>query len=131
MDASRTAKSRSRCLLWALYDPDRLSARAVERITKGDELGVSVASLWEITIKHSLGKLRFPVSLKDFLEWRVYQSSLVVIGIDSAILITLGAMAWTHEDPFDRLIIATGQAQDLPIVTADRRFVEYPIECVW
>ena len=118
-------------LLWALYDPDRLSAKAVERMSKGDELAVSVASLWEITIKHSLGKLRFPVSLQDFLELRVYQSSLVVLGIDSAILVSLGAMPWAHKDPFDRLIIATARVQGLPIISADRRFSEYPIECVW
>jgi PIN domain nuclease of toxin-antitoxin system len=118
-------------LLWAIYDPDRLSAKAVARISKGDELAISVASLWEIVIKHSLGKLRFPVSLKDFLEWRVYQSSLIVLSIDSSCLVTLGGLPWIHKDPFDRMLVATALAQDLPIVTRDRRVADYPVECVW
>lgn len=114
-------------LWWRLASP-RLSERAAAAILDpGNDILVSVATLWEIAIKQSLGKLRF---LDDF-EAVIQSESFVVLPIGFNHLHALETLPPLHRDPFDRMMIAQALAEGIPIATADRRFPAYDVQIVW
>jgi len=119
-------------LLWWLFDDPRLSPRAYGIIQSPENtILVSSASGWEIATKYRLGKLphageaarNLPVLLKD--------SHMDILPITLEHALAAGALPGPHRDPFDRMLIAQGQLEDLPIVTSDKAFKRYPITLVW
>jgi PIN domain nuclease of toxin-antitoxin system len=88
---------------------------------------VSIASLWEIAVKRSLGKLRF---LEDF-EAVMVEEKFELLTVNYAHLRLLGDLSHHHRDPFDRIIIAQSFAEDLPVVTNDGIFAAYNAKTVW
>lgn len=112
-------------LLWWLADSSKLSKKLREYIEDSNNLiFVSIASAWEIAIKCSLGKLSAPSDLKDALKANGFLP--VPINLDHALL--AGSLPRHHEDPFDRLIIAQSQIDDLTVLTQDKHFKLYDIE---
>lgn len=91
---------------------------------------VSIASLWEIGIKHSLGKLDLKVNLKKIFEL-IELSGLSVIPITTTHILTNTTLDFHHRDPFDRLLIAQAKSEGLTLVTKDEMFKEYNILQVW
>jgi PIN domain nuclease of toxin-antitoxin system len=115
-------------LLWWREASSRLSPRARDYIGDGrNEISVSVATLWEIAIKRSIGKLRFP----DELEQVMREEAFVLLPISLSHLRAIGDMPLHHRDPFDRLLIAQALTEGIPIATADRRFAAYGVQIVW
>ena len=107
-------------LLWALTEPDRLSAAALEVIgDAGPELFVSAASAWEIATKHRLGKLGQADGLVA-----AYAKHLSRLGVDELAIsgehaLLAGGLAWGHLDPFDRVIAAQAMIEGLTVITRD------------
>lgn len=93
----------------------------------GNDIAVSVTSLWEVTIKRSLGKLTF---LQDFEEV-LAEEGFDLLPIAHPHLRALADLPLHHRDPFDRLLIAQAIAERIPIATVDRRFGAYGVEVVW
>ena len=118
-------------LLWWLLDDPRLSRRAQREIRSAGEVLVSAASGWEIATKHRAGKLRLrgwsPQDLPGMLE----RARLDVLAVSMPHAIRAGSMAGTHRDPFDRILIAQGQIEEVPIVTIDPLFAEHGVEVIW
>jgi PIN domain nuclease of toxin-antitoxin system len=119
-------------LLWWLLNDRRFSARARTEIENPDnELFVSSASGWEISTKHRLGKLGLdpwsPSQLPRLLEDKGFK----VLPISLAHALEAGSLPGPHGDPFDRLIIAQGRLEDLPIVTQDPAFARYDVALIW
>ncbi|MBV8807204.1 MAG: type II toxin-antitoxin system VapC family toxin [Acidobacteriaceae bacterium] len=117
--------------LWAIFDPDRLS-RAVRRWLVNPDviLHLSVASVWEIELKHSKGKLNADASTVDANARELGIRSLPITVPHVRALATLARPG--YKDPFDRLIAAQAAVENLPLVTADSAFAEYPqIEIRW
>jgi PIN domain nuclease of toxin-antitoxin system len=115
-------------LLWWRAAARPLSRRARAEIANGsNEILVSIASLWEITIKRSLGKLTFP----DDLEAVIAEERLGLLSISFQHLRTLDSLPHLHRDPFDRLLLAQSLAERLPIVSSDRRFAAYGATLIW
>lgn len=112
-------------LLWAL-DPDpKLPAKA--RMIMEDPrntLLISVVSLWEITIKSSLGKIELGINFKDLLE-QTEKLVAAIIPITSEHLTTLHTLPLHHRDPFDRLIIAQSIRDELFLLTSDKTLSAY------
>lgn len=110
-------------LLWALTEPDRLSANVRELAAdRRTELFVSAASAWEIATKQRLGKLPQAEVLV-----RAYHQHLVRLGAESIPItdehsLLAGSMEWSHRDPFDRMIAAQCMTESLPLATADKEF---------
>lgn len=119
--------------LWAITAPERLSRRA-RRVTEdeGNEVLVSVASVWEIAIKASLGRLDPDVaeierSLPDDMERHAFQPLPVLMRH----ALRVATLPPVHRDPFDRLLVAQAIVDDLHLVTADRELSAYGVKVVW
>lgn len=111
-------------LLWALGEPGLLAPDAREAITDpANEVFVSAASAWEMAIKAGLGKLRVPHDLEDQLR----SSGFVALAVDTAVAFSVRLLPHHHRDPFDRLLVAQAQRDQLTLVTRDARIRQYPV----
>jgi PIN domain nuclease of toxin-antitoxin system len=115
-------------LLWWRADSPQLSPRARREIAdSNNEVCVSVATLWEIVLKRSAGRLNFP----DELEQVLREESFTLMPIGFQHLRTTERLPFLHKDPFDRMIIAQALAEGIPIATRDRVFAAYGVQIVW
>ena len=111
----------------------RDSARPLSRLARAaiadstNEILVSIASLWEITIKRALGKIAFPDDLESVLR----EEGFGLLSISFQHLRALDTLPHLHRDPFDRLILSQSLAEQLPIVSSDRRFAAYGATLIW
>ena len=114
--------------IWWRDESPRLSRQIREQIGDPENgIAVSVTSLWEITIKRTLGKLRF---LQDF-EAVLAEEGFDLLPIGYRHLRVLADLPLHHRDPFDRVLIAQAMAERIPIATADRKFAIYGVELLW
>ena len=115
-------------LLWWRDDSPRLSSRARSEIADAtNEILVSVATLWEISIKRMLGKLSFP----DDLEEVVREESFGLLPISFKHLRRLETLPGLHRDPFDRMLVAQALTEGAPLVTNDRALLAYGAPTLW
>ena len=111
-------------LLWALSGSKRLADEARELIESPDnDVLFSAASVWEIAIKRTLGRLEVP---EDYLE-AVEASDIQLLSITGEHAEAAGALPRHHDDPFDRMLIAQARIDELTLVTADRRLPDYGV----
>ena len=118
--------------LWYFEDSKNLSACASD-IIEDDTVQkyISIASLWEFSIKYSMGKLTFDGGLTHLWDM-LSQNGFIILPITQPQLETLiSEIPFNHRDPFDRLIIATAKAEDLTVVTVDENMQKYDIPWVW
>ena len=119
-------------LLWWLDGDRRLSARA--RRVIGDEkntIMVSAASAWEISTKSRLGKLSGADDVASDVAGCLTSQGFLSLDITVRHAQRAGRLAGDHRDPFDRMLIAQSQIEDLPIVTNDAVFDEHAVRRVW
>ena len=118
--------------LWFIAGDERCNTLARSLIADPDnEVLLSVASLWEIAIKVSLGKL---ILGRPYDELIPQQLATNAIGVAPISLVELGLVAklpFHHRDPFDRLIVAQALAQDIPLLTADSILERYGVQRLW
>jgi PIN domain nuclease of toxin-antitoxin system len=91
---------------------------------------LSVASLWEITIKIQIKKLELGISLEELFEF-VDRNQIEIIPINFIHLLQLSKLPTVHNDPFDRLIIAQAISENLKLITKDSIFKKYSINLIW
>ncbi len=112
-------------LLWWLGDDPSLGVEARSAIAAVESsVFVSAASAWEISIKQAAGKLEAPFDLERQLELNRFEP--LPISIAHAELAP--ALPPHHRDPFDRMLVAQAMAEELTIVTKDRRLARYGVE---
>jgi len=99
-------------------------------IDSANSVLISSASLWEITIKVSLGKLELSVDLKTMLNL-ISKNGFEVLHILPDHLVALSYLPDIHRDPFDRLLIAQSISENIPIVSSDKLFDEYKVVRIW
>ncbi len=118
----------TQALLWFEAGDRRLSSIAKSAISDRDNIKtISMASLWEIAIKLSIGKLELDVTCDDILSLSGYQH----LAVESAHLRVVRNLPLHHRDPFDRLIIAQASHLHLPIVSSDEQFDSYGVKRIW
>ena len=117
--------------LWSAADPDQLSRAAREAIedTTNDVL-VSAASAWEITVKVALGKLAVPGDPASWFPARVGSLGFHALDITAAHALAVGGLPSLHRDPFDRIMIAQAQIEGLAFVTRDPDNLKYPVHLI-
>ena len=117
--------------LWFINgDPDlSSSAKAIIQDKSVIKL-ISIASLWEISIKISIDKLKLSMPL-DALPKAIESNGFGNLVIQFKHLQQLSILHHFHRDPFDRLLISQAITENLTIISADQHFKSYPINVVW
>lgn len=92
---------------------------------------VSIATLWEIGIKHSTGKLRLGVSVKAFLDAAVQGNGFVLPQVTPSHITALAQLPFHHRDPFDRMLIAQACTEGLTIISRDAVLDLYGVKRKW
>ena len=111
-------------LLWWLGDAEHLKQEVRKAIREpSNRVFVSAASIWEIAIKSASGKLDIPTNLDAALEHSKFQE----LPIRFAHAVAAGKLPEHHRDPFDRMIIAQAQCEQLTLVTQDDQIRRYEI----
>ena len=103
---------------------------ATRHLIDSSECFYSVASLWEIAIKQSLGRLNRAITIFDY-DGFCRKAGFIHLPILPAHLERIKALPDIHRDPFDRLLIAQAQEEGFTIVTRDRIIPQYPIQTIW
>ena len=119
-------------LLWFLDNDKKLSHRARQLIEGSNhESFCSIVSLWEIAIKTRLGKLDLAEPFEQMFPEQLHLNHIDILDITIDSLIKLTTLHFHHRDPFDRLIIAQGLVEELPIISVDTVFDAYGINREW
>ena len=115
-------------LIWHLQGDSQLSPERRQLVASpSDQAFISIASLWEIAIKLSKGKLAISKSISDVVA-HIERSTSLLFAIATEHLIHVASLPFHHKDPFDRLIIAQSFVENIPILTADSNFSKYGVE---
>lgn len=118
-------------LIYSTTAPQLLGKRARAKIESADALYISAASLWEIAIKHRKRPELMPQSARAFNAYAT-EIGIQVIAVDAAIINSLELIEdFRHEDPFDRIIVATSKERVLPLITQDGALKDYLRNTVW
>jgi PIN domain nuclease of toxin-antitoxin system len=118
--------------LWFASGNSRLSNRARELMEDFDnELVMSIASLWEIAIKVSIGKLELLADFDRFIPENLEENEIEILHVRLTHLSTIMKLPFHHRDPFDRLIIAQAISENLPVIACDSIFKKYQINTIW
>ncbi len=118
--------------LWFITDDRRLSSRAREIMEDPEnDLLLSIASLWEIAIKASLGKLTLARPFGELMPHELAENAIEILPIRLDHLTTLTSLPFHHRDPFDRLIVAQAVVEEMPVLSGDSAFSRYPARLLW
>lgn len=118
--------------LWFVAGNPRLSEAARVLIEAEDSQPfLSMASLWEIAIKISLGKLELEQSYEVFVPQQLALNGIGILNLSLEHFATIANLPFHHRDPFDRLIAVQSKIEKMPLLSADASFDAYEIERVW
>jgi PIN domain nuclease of toxin-antitoxin system len=110
-------------VLWWLTDDPTLSDDIKARLDHEPDAFVSSATIWEVTIKQAIGKLKEPADLPE----RIRDSGFRELPITFDHAIVAGRLPLIHRDPFDRMLVAQAQCKDLTLVTRDPHLQKYEV----
>lgn len=97
----------------------------------GNDIAFSVASGWEIAIKHGLGKLTLPDDPVRYLPKRLASNRMRVLPVVLSHALGVARLPPHHRDPFDRLLVVQAQQEKLTIITADEALSAYDVDLLW
>ena len=118
--------------LWMVATPDRITPEARAIIEDGDtRLLLSAASSWEIAIKYAIGRLELPDDPADYVPDRMRRTGVEGLAIHHSHALRVATLEHHHRDPFDRVLVAQAEIENIPIVTADPAFHPYGVEILW
>jgi len=117
--------------LWAIAEEEKLSRRAQQIFTGPNDLWLSVASVWEILIKVRAGRLPLPVPAGPYVVKKLAANHIEVLPIQLDHVLVMESLPMHHRDPFDRLLVAQAQSEQLAVVTRNAVFRRYGVRVVW
>jgi PIN domain nuclease of toxin-antitoxin system len=119
-------------LIWWMIDDPHLSKAARAAIERDEHIPmVSAASAWEVATKVRLGRLPAAADLvRDFVA-QLALHRIEILAIDADHGIRAGLLPGPHKDPFDRMLIAQAQAENIPIVSNDQALDGYGVRRIW
>ena len=119
-------------LWWNSSQGSRLSIRAREVLEDAATDGLfSVVSAYEIAMKAARGSLELPAEPSRYVPDRLARHGFEALAIELRHVLRAGALPFIHRDPFDRLLVAQAQLENIPIVTADPAIAQYDVEVIW
>ena len=110
--------------LWAVVGSKRLAPRARDAILDAEEVFVSTASIWEIAIKHGLGRGDMPISSAQALQ-AFTDAGYALLAIRPEHAVAVEWLAAIHNDPFDRMLVAQALEEPLTLITRDALVASY------
>lgn len=118
--------------IWYVTNNSKLSTNARKIINNGNnESLLSIASIWEMAIKHNLGKLTFELPFMTFIKSQMLQDSMELLNVKVEHLEIVANLPLHHRAPFYRLIIAQAIVERILIVGTDKAFDSYLIQRLW
>ena len=118
--------------IWYATDNPKLSNIARLLIDNGDnDILLSIASIWEMAIKHSTGRLNFSLPFMEFIRQQITINKIGMLEISLMHIEVVASLPFHHRDPFDRLIIAQAMTEHIPILSVDAFFDAYAITRLW
>ncbi len=118
--------------LWLRKDPEKIPLSIRQAYQDFDnEVFLSIASIWEMQIKHQLKKLTLDLGLDELITQQQQENGLQLLSIEVNHIYALSQLAFHHNDPFDRLIIAQSQCEKMRLISADKVFQQYDINLMW
>lgn len=118
-------------VIWFITDNLKLPVKAKKIIEdKKNTCYVSIASYWEIGIKHSLGRLDLSADLGEIFQI-VEDTGFEILPITPKHILTNSGLEYHHQDPFDRIIISQAITEKLSIISKDGHFEKYKVTVVW
>lgn len=119
-------------LIWFVENSPKLTITASDLIAdEGTERIVSIVSLWEIAIKHSLSRLTLSLPLDEFIAIHIPADKVTLLPITVPHLLTFAQMPWHHRDPFDRILVAQALTENIPIISVDGVLDAYGVQRLW
>lgn len=121
--------------LWFVGNAKELSKTAKNTIEDGsNEIFISIASLWEISIKTALGKLTINGSYESVID-DVTDNSIQILPVNFAHTVEQNRLPFHHRDPFDRIIVSQAIVENIDFIRADAVFDDYlkglPVKRIW
>ena len=117
--------------IWFFEDDKRLSKLAIDAIYDLENMiYVSIASVWEVAIKLSTGKLTFDGGIENFIE-TIYKNEFELLDISPRHTKMVAELPFIHRDPFDRMLVAQAMIEDMTVLTVDENIVKYEIKSMW
>jgi len=120
-------------LIWLASDQRKLSQKALKCIrVEGQSAAISMVTAWELALLHKRERLQLPLSPESYLDRALAHHRLSEIPISREIVLHAVELPDIHNDPFDRILIATAQLNGMPLVSKDQTIARYPdIDVVW
>ena len=122
----------SNVLLWSIFDRKMLSSK-VRRLIEDDahEIFVSVASVWELSIKVAKGKLALPGGSIRYVMEQIQRTETTVLPLSNKHILRVETLPHHHGDPFDRMIVAQALEEDCTILSSDVAMAAYDARVIW
>ena len=118
--------------LWWIMDDPRLSAKAREMIAAPETIVyVSAATVWEIAVKSQIGKLSLAQPVKQYIPTQMTTNGFIDLPITLDHALHIHSLPLHHRDPFDRMLVAQSQLEDMPILSADPLLSRYTVDIIW
>jgi PIN domain nuclease of toxin-antitoxin system len=118
--------------LWAIEGGDELSPTAREALVDpANDVFLSAVSVWEIAIKHGLGRLPLPEPPERYVPAQRSARGITALALDEDAVLQLPRLPALHRDPFDRVLVCQALAGGLSIVTPDPEICRYPVRILW
>ena len=116
--------------IWFVTGNSRINEKVRSQIENNDNL-ISIASIWEIAIKSSIGRLDLELSIEQLVEEQIVANEIEILNIDIKHISVVANLPLHHRDPFDRSIISQAIVENLPIVGVDKAFDSYAVRRLW
>lgn len=114
--------------LWLVAGDSRLSPQVASAVRDPqNDVFLSVVSFWEISLKHSLGKLPLPQPPAEFVPKQREQHLIEPLALDETAVAELGKLPNHHRDPFDRMLICQAKAHGMTFASSDAVVRQYPV----
>jgi len=120
---------------WSLSEPERLSKRALKVIkqVKADQRAIASISIWEFAMMANRKKIELKITADQWLDYALKKTGLKVVELSPQIALeSCNLPGKFHNDPADRIIVATARIHALELITKDKKILDYPhVQAVW
>ncbi|MFZ1320857.1 MAG: type II toxin-antitoxin system VapC family toxin [Ignavibacteria bacterium] len=114
--------------VWWVSDISKLGTEILELISNNEETGISISiiSIWEVTKLIEKNKIKIKIPLEEWMDEAIKYPGMNVLNLSKEIILNTTALKNFHKDPADQLIVSTSIINNIPLLTMDRKILDYP-----